>query len=115
MEDAMDGITVSKSIDEIRDTDVPSPWPAECAECDVILRNRREAEAHRAATEHEDVVVPATERDRELGAIRDAVSEWKSADCFDCGEHFTSREEADGHREIFGHNVIDYVGSRAVN
>jgi hypothetical protein len=106
----MDGVTVSKSIDKIRDTDVPAPWPAECAECRVILRNREEAEAHRVVTEHDIVVVPETEHDRAM--LSGVVSEWK---CADCDEHFVTRAEAGEHREVFGHVVLGIVDARAVN
>jgi hypothetical protein len=63
---------ISKSIDKVRDTDVPAPWPAECAECDAVPCDRADAERHRSRTEHELVVVQATDHDMDLLAVIDA-------------------------------------------
>jgi hypothetical protein len=50
----LDRSLISKPIDNIRDTDVPAPWPATCAVCDAVLSNREAAERHRKLTEHGD-------------------------------------------------------------
>jgi hypothetical protein len=36
----------------------------------------------------------------------DAVKEWKSAQCFDCDEHFVAQAEANEHRKVFGHKDV---------
>jgi hypothetical protein len=66
---------ISKPIDDVHDTDVPAPWPAECALSDLVLTSRDEAERHREHSGRGDVMVQATDRDLELDELMRAVNE----------------------------------------
>jgi len=77
---------IGKAIDKVHDTGLPAPWPATCVECDHISTDRAHAERHRRQSEHTDVVVRETDRDLQLNALREAVSE-RGAECGVRGVH----------------------------
>jgi hypothetical protein len=106
---------ISKSIYKVRDTDLPAPWPATCVECDLVLADREAAERHRDQTEHEDVVVPATDHDMQMFEFQKAVNKWVSAQCFDCGAQFTDHGEACEHERIFPNHALLHAKDATVN
>jgi len=107
---------ISKHIDKVRDTDVPAPWPAQCALCDVVLASSEEARRHFHLTEcaHEQVLVLETDEDLSKQELMKAVNEWESAECMTCSARFATRQEAIEHDSI-SHPVVHRYDPKAVN
>jgi len=115
----MNRAIISKPIDKVRDTDVPAPWPAQCALCDLVLASSEEARRHRDLTEDEDtgahelVLVLETDEDLNRRELIEAMRAWESAECMTCSARFATRQEAVEHDSI-GHPVFHRYGAKAV-
>jgi hypothetical protein len=57
----------------------------------------------------------AVELSQKALELMNAVAEWKSAECVECRELFTSKAEAIEHQSVSGHSVIHHFVDKAVN